>query len=237
MSSRIKPVGLIALQIILAAAGVAAAGERRPGVAKELEQLQAHDGLSLLMVDKGAVWQLDFGTGRLRELVKLPAELADYPSAKSQRKSQGLDWSHRKLAGMTEKGFFVADLAAGTVRWYQLTEMRSPLSLSHKADRIAFQSDGTLRVMDLDSGKVREIAAKDISRGSIPQWSADDARLLYETAGEFYPDGPSPKVMIADLATGQTKTITDGWGRRGGRRPMTLRLVGPPANIGAGSAS
>jgi hypothetical protein len=223
MFARAKPVFLIASSILLAVISVAAADDRRPGVPKKLQQLQSRDGLSLLTVDKGAVWQLDFGTGGLRLLVKLPAELAGYPSARTQMESQGLDWSHRKLAGMTEKGFFLADLAAGTVRWYQLTEMRSPLSFSHKADRIAFQSNGVLRVMDLASGNVREIAKDtDISRGSVPQWSADDTRLLYQTAGKIPWDYPRPRIMIADLATGQTKTVTDGWTAQWGPGPNDI---------------
>jgi hypothetical protein len=57
---------------------VAAAGQTK-SPPSELVRSQAKEGLALLTVGKWAVRWLDFRTGKLRPLAKLPAELAAFP--------------------------------------------------------------------------------------------------------------------------------------------------------------
>jgi hypothetical protein len=186
---------------LLAVPALCAAGERRPKLADELRRLQASAGLSLLAVDRGAVWQLDFRTGRLRELVKLPPELAGFPGPGWHLENNSLDWPHRKLAGTGDHGLFVADLAAGKVRWYLNILVSQRMSLSHQADHVAFQSYGTVDVLDLTTGKTTEVAAG-MNESTTPRWSGDDTRLVFHS--------DQWEVVIADLATGQRRVLAKG---------------------------
>ncbi len=199
-------------------AGNAAAG-RPKSLRSELVQAQAKDGLSLLLVDKGAVRQLDFKTGRLRELVKLPRELAAFPEEWQDLSNYALDWPHKKLAGLGDHGLFVADLGTGKVRWYRRVLGANAMSLSHRADRLAFASYGWVYVVDLATGAIKEVAAG-MSRVTIPQWSPDDTQLLFHT--------PRFEVVLLDLKTKERRVIGKHcyatWGPVAGR--ITLRRDG-----------
>lgn len=213
-------VGAAALALLT---GNASAG-RPKGLRSELVQAQAKDGLSLLLVDKGAVWQLDFKSGRLRELVKLPKELAAFPEAWQDLSNYALDWPHKKLAGLGDHGLFVADLGTGKVRWYRRVLGANAMSLSHRADRLAFASYGWVYVVGLATGAIKEVAAG-MNEITSPQWSPDDSQLLFHTA--------TFEVVLTDLSTGKKRIIGKGqfatWGPVAGqitfRRDFKYRTV------------
>jgi Tol biopolymer transport system component len=191
--------------------------------------LQKEDGLSLLSVSKGAVWQLDFQTGKLHELVKLPAELAAFPEEEARLDNYSLNWKEQKLAGTGHYRLFVADLALGKVRWYKNVVGCQRISLSHTADRVAFQWGGSVYIVDLASGKTTEIAAG-VSEVTIPQWSDDDSQLLFDNKWT-HPENPSTpsKVMIADLKLSRLRVFQEGsdatWVP--GTGEVTLQRLGP----------
>jgi hypothetical protein len=186
-----------------------AAAGRPKGLRSELVQAQAKEGLSLLTVDKGAVRRLDFRTGKLRPLAKLPAELAAFPEGWNNLGNYSLNWEQQKLAGMGWHGLFVADLAGGKVRWYRNVYGCDSMSLSNRADRLALQSYGWVYVVDLATGKVTQVAAG-MHRDTTPQWSPDDSRLA------FFRWEPSERIdnegeaMLAELKAGRTRPLSEG---------------------------
>jgi Tol biopolymer transport system component len=205
-----------------------AAAGRPKSLRAELEQAQAKEGLSLLTVDRGAVWRLDFRTGKLRLLARLPAELATFPEDWDHLKNHSLNWKEQKLAGMGGHGLFVANLAGGKVRWYRNVLGSHRMSLSNRADRVAFQSYGWVYVVDLATGKTTEVAAG-MNRLTTPQWSPDDGRLVFH---RWKPseriDNPAV-VMLADLKAGRTRALGEGeyatWVPTTGE--VTLGRLGP----------
>jgi hypothetical protein len=203
---------LLPVLVVLMMAGIAEGGPRPLSLRRELQQRQGTDGLSLLLVDKGAVWQLDFKTGRLRELVKFPKELAAFPEEWQDLSNYALDWPHKRLAGLGDRGLFVADLGTGQVKWYHKVLGANAMSFSHRVDRLAFASFGWVYVVDLSTGTTKEVAAG-MSEVTIPQWSPDDTQLLFHTAAW--------KVVLADLKTGKKRIIGEGefatWGPVAGR--------------------
>ena len=73
--------------------------------------------------------------------------------------------------------------------------------------------DGRLRVVDVASGQVREIAASDNGTVSDMAWSPDSAWLVWSQPGER-PGGsdgmPLRRLRVARLADGQVSDVTDG---------------------------
>jgi hypothetical protein len=201
---------------------------RPPKVIQELRQAQRSDGLSLLTVKKGAIWYHDFQSGKLRELLKLPAELAGYPEDWDHLENNSLNWKESKFAGMGQHGLFVADLASGKVRWYRNVFGSHRMSLDHKANCLAFQSFGYVYVLDLVTGKFTEFGAG-MNENTVPQWSEDDSQLLFH---KWSPSDPAPNpgtIFVADAKTGQRRVLAEGfdasWVPKSGE--VTFTRIGP----------
>jgi hypothetical protein len=216
--------------MLIALARYVVAGARPIRLAKELRNRQAKDGLSLLQLSDGAIRQLIFSTGKLRELVKLPREIGDFPGPPHHWASFSLNWKQQKLAGMGEDGLFVLDLATGKMRWYKDIRSSARMSLSHKGDKLANQDFGTLVVVDLVTGRSKKIT-EGIYLRCLPQWSPDDNSVCFykwEAPWDNAPMKPG-EVMIADLKEGRSSRVGHGfspsWEPEGGR--LTVRRSGP----------
>lgn len=138
---------------------------------------QRNDGLALLAVANGRVLQLDFQSGALQEIARVPKGLDPWTR-------YAICWPHHKLAGNTTEDIFVADLKSEEVRWFKGFKALN-LAFSHDAEKLAFIENAWLP----DKGQPVQV---------LDSQRAKRRRSLTRPAGALRPDG---RPMIATWST------------------------------------
>jgi WD40 repeat protein len=106
-----------------------------------------------------------------------------------------------------ESAIWIAELAQGTLAKVAVLPWVNALSWSPTGDRLAFTSEG-LKILTLSDGHITVVTA-DTSSNAIPSWSPNERQIAYESVtGDV--DHRIFHVNVADLLTGEIKTIAEG---------------------------
>jgi hypothetical protein len=144
----------------------------------ELIDFQTNSGLSLVVIDRQELFKLEFATGKLTRIARLPKG-AQY------RTRYAIAPNARRVAGNLRDAIWVADIGR------QETKKVSGFSclgmeLSHDSSMLAYvtseEKRDTYAVFMLDYSSCQsKLISSGVEWGTVPQWSPDDKRLTFHS--------------------------------------------------------
>jgi len=203
-----RAVALVALALVIGGASSGRGDRELTGLSRFS---QTHKGASLWYDASGHLLVAESGQttdplAHVTAFAKPPQ--TSYPSLSPDGKRVAFvqeETSSKSKSGESQ-AIWIAELDGSLPKKLVVLPWVNAISWSPTADRLAFISEG-LKTLTLSDRHIT-IVAPDRSYDKVPSWSPDGHQIVYESATQT--DHPVPHVCVADLLSGEIKTITEG---------------------------